>query len=562
MKRSITLLVLIFSFISYAQWSGSSNLNLALSDTISNGSHLNPKAVSDGNNGAIIIWSRATNIHGQRVNSEGIIQWQENGIDVGHAKDPVFLSWLEKPVVVSDDSGGAIIAWADYNQKRIIGASRIRPDGTKVWDKIIYFSETGTRTNPDICSDGNSGAFITWEDTRNGSSNIDIFVQHINYAGDISWDLNGVAASLAIQNQTVPKVAFDGNNGVFVTWADNRILDSDIYAQLINSQGEPQFQTNGMPVCVMSNNPAGNPKIVNTQIGKAIIAWTDGRSGGTWDIYAQKVNQDTIGWLSSINGVSVCSEIRSQWKCEMIADGFGGAIISWQDSRRISFNEEDVYVQKISSTGQAEWQQNGIVVCNQPGNPTVLHSIASDGDGGAVISWQDNRNGNTDLYAQRVHRSGTIMWIDNGVAVSTAPLSQITQTVCNDGYGGAIIAWSDARHGPHLYIYGQGVDSTGTLGGTTSVDDEFIANNFILNQNYPNPFNPSTSIQYAVGSMQLVSLKVYDLLGREVATLVDEEKPAGSYEINFDATGLASGVYIYRLHARNYSESKKLILIR
>lgn len=164
-------------------------------------------------------------------------------------------------------------------------------------------------------------------------------MQHIDYKGTITWDTSGVAACLAVQNHTLPKVASDDMGGVFITWADNYILDSDIYAQLINSQGEPQYQQNGMPVCVMSNNPAGNPRIVNNNIGEAIIAWTDGRSGGTWDIYAQKVNQDTIGWLTEINGVSICNEVRSQWKCEMIADGLGGAIINWQDTRRISFNE-------------------------------------------------------------------------------------------------------------------------------------------------------------------------------------------------------------------------------
>jgi hypothetical protein len=561
-KNAIITLSLFFTISISAQWSNDPTLNMHLSDTVSAGSMLTPKAVSDGNNGAIFVWSRGLELYGQRVNNGGVIQWQENGIIVGTARDPNFLSFLEKPVVVSDDSGGAIIVWVEYNKKRIIAASRIRPDGTKVWDKLICFSETGTRTNPAICKDGNSGAFIAWEDTRNGSSNIDIFVQHLNFEGIALWDSNGVAACLAVQNQTVPKVAEDGMGGVFVTWADNRILDSDIYAQLFNTLGTPQFQSNGMPVCLMSNNPSNNPRIVNTQIGEAIIAWTDGRSGGTWDIYAQKVNQDTIGWLSNINGVSVCSEIRSQWKCEMIADGLGGAIISWQDSRRLSFDEEDVYAQKISSVGTAQWGINGIVVCNQPGNPTVLHSIASDGDGGALICWQDNRNGNTDLYVQKVYREGTIMWTENGVAVSTAPLSQITQTICDDGNGGAIIAWSDARHGAFLYIYGQGVDSEGNLGGTTSVDEEVLTNDFKLSQNYPNPFNPGTSIQYAISGRQFVSLKVYDVLGKEIARLVDEYRSEGNYEVTFDASNLASGIYFYKLQAGSFNESKKMILMK
>jgi photosystem II stability/assembly factor-like uncharacterized protein len=85
---------------------------------------------------------------------------------------------------------------------------------------------------------------------------------------------------------------------------------------------------------------------------------------------------------------------------------------------------------------------------------------------------------------------------------------------------------------------------------------------FMLMQNYPNPFNPSTRIVYRVGSRESVSLRVYDVLGREVATLVNEVKQPGSYEVSWVASGFASGVYLYRLQAGNYIDTKKLILLK
>ncbi len=88
------------------------------------------------------------------------------------------------------------------------------------------------------------------------------------------------------------------------------------------------------------------------------------------------------------------------------------------------------------------------------------------------------------------------------------------------------------------------------------------ADGFQLLQNYPNPFNPVTSIQYSVGSKQFVTLKVYDLLGNEVAVLVNEEKPAGNYMVNFNAAGLASGIYFYRLKAGNFTQNHKMILLK
>jgi hypothetical protein len=93
-------------------------------------------------------------------------------------------------------------------------------------------------------------------------------------------------------------------------------------------------------------------------------------------------------------------------------------------------------------------------------------------------------------------------------------------------------------------------------------DKNILPTEFVLEQNYPNPFNPVTSLQYTIGSRQYVSLKVYDILGREVVTVVNEEKLAGSYEIVFDAPELSSGIYYYRLETNGFSQTKKMILLK
>ncbi len=85
---------------------------------------------------------------------------------------------------------------------------------------------------------------------------------------------------------------------------------------------------------------------------------------------------------------------------------------------------------------------------------------------------------------------------------------------------------------------------------------------YSLSQNYPNPFNPTTNIKYSISSNQFVTLKVYDVLGNEVKTLVSENKEAGNYTVKFDASNLASGIYFYRLKAGNFSSVKKLILLK
>jgi hypothetical protein len=85
---------------------------------------------------------------------------------------------------------------------------------------------------------------------------------------------------------------------------------------------------------------------------------------------------------------------------------------------------------------------------------------------------------------------------------------------------------------------------------------------FALEQNYPNPFNPATRIPFSVRGSGFVSLKVYDILGREVRTIVNENLQSGSYEVTFNAEGLASGVYFYRLQAGNYAETRRMMLAK
>jgi hypothetical protein len=99
-------------------------------------------------------------------------------------------------------------------------------------------------------------------------------------------------------------------------------------------------------------------------------------------------------------------------------------------------------------------------------------------------------------------------------------------------------------------------------------DKDELPKEFSLLQNYPNPFNPTTKINYEIPLIggdergEFVTLKVYDVLGNEVATLVNEEKPAGEYEVEFDGSELSSGIYFYQLKTGSFIESKKMILMK
>jgi len=116
------------------------------------------------------------------------------------------------------------------------------------------------------------------------------------------------------------------------------------------------------------------------------------------------------------------------------------------------------------------------------------------------------------------------------------------------------------------YTYFAGTIGSGVLKKVVITNVENIQNNlpskFVLEQNYPNPFNPTTTVKYSIPNSGNVTLKVYDVLGNEVATLVNEERPAGVYEVEFDASRLSSGIYFYKLLSGVFISTKKMILIK
>ncbi len=106
---------------------------------------------------------------------------------------------------------------------------------------------------------------------------------------------------------------------------------------------------------------------------------------------------------------------------------------------------------------------------------------------------------------------------------------------------------------------------TGKYSQVTGINEPGLSalpTEFSLSQNYPNPFNPSTKISFNLAETGFISLIVYDVLGNEVSTLVNEEKPAGEYEVEFSGNGLTSGVYFYQLRTGSFIQTKKMILMK
>src|SRR5690606_16577033 len=131
-------------------------------------------------------------------------------------------------------------------------------------------------------------------------------------------------------------------------------------------------------------------------------------------------------------------------------------------------------------------------------------------------------------------------------------------------HSNATISWNIVDSDGYLYASANGLGLYKSNSIVTSTDSQPLPEkiSFKLEQNYPNPFNPTTTISYQIKEGGLVKLKVYDILGKEVATLVKEEQPNGNYSVKFDASNLPSGVYMYSLRVNNFSENRKMILLK
>jgi len=149
----------------------------------------------------------------------------------------------------------------------------------------------------------------------------------------------------------------------------------------------------------------------------------------------------------------ICAASGDQRAPQIIPDGSGGAIITWEDPRSGTTNY-NIYAQRVNSGGTVQWTTNGVAICTASGDQR-FPQIIPDGSGGAIITWYDYRSGpNNDIYAQRVDSEGAVQWAGNGVAICTASGDQYRPQIIPDGSGGAIITWQDHRSGsanPDIY---------------------------------------------------------------------------------------------------------------
>jgi hypothetical protein len=359
------------------------------------------------------------------------------------------------------------------------------------------------------------------------------------------WMTGGVPICTAANTQVNPKLDVDGLGGAIFTWQDKRNnTDYDIYAQRVNASGAMQWATNGVVICNAINTQS-NPRIEPDGANGALIGWVDKRNSSDYNIYSQRINSaGTVQWTA--NGVAVCSAANNQSALDMKYIGSAGLVLSWKDDR---VNTNEIYTQLISLSGSPQLAANGIKLSNalKSINPNTI----SDGNGGAIIAWQDSTVLGWDITAQKLNSTGATQWANGGVTVCNAGDDQINVSQVLDGNGGAVFAWYDHRNATDYDIYAHHL----YFDGSSSVGiNELYANNAIESSCFPNPISNNSIIQLKNNLLHCNwELSIYNSFGQLILTqsLNADEK----YFLN--SANFEAGVYFYFISFKNQKASTK-----
>ena len=211
-------------------------------------------------------------------------------------------------------------------------------------------------------------------------------------------------------------------------------------------------------VCNFSGSQT-NVQMVADGTGGYIAVWEDTRNPST-DIFAQHISATgTLLWAA--DGVPLCTAAFNQLTPKIVTDGAGGAVIVWIDDRNGGgAGNYDIYAQRVNASGVVQWGADGVPVCTATGIQTAVQLLADNS--GAMIVWSDGRVGsaNADIYAQRLNQAGTALWTIDGVSVCNASsLQNIPQIISDGGAGSAIICWEDWRNFSQPDIYAQHISN-------------------------------------------------------------------------------------------------------
>jgi len=424
----------------------------------------------------------------------------------------------------TNDEGYLIIGNQGYGKIILIKTNNL---GDTIWTRIIIGCIDNERAH-------------SMEKTMSG----DYTVFATGFAHYLSWPLlikiDDIGDTIWVK--TLPGDTWETTGGmqtddggyilsIYDTGVGELSFNRNLYGSLIktDSEGELLWQ-----------------KYYDVEKTSSVIQLEDGGNIFTGILSSSKVylmRTDSVGnsiWIKTYNFYS--DYLTNNKLCHTSDDGF---LIMLYDS-------SDIRLIKTDPFGNLTWSKTYGDVGNEYGN-----SLQPTSDGNYIITGYTTSfsQGDKDFWIIKINDSGNTLWSKSFGTEN----DDIGNSIIENNNGGYILVgtiWFDFPSESSILLAELSSDSV------TGVNSDFIFKEFELKQNYPNPFNPITTVKYQIPKLSFVTLKIYGVLGNEIATLVNEEKPAGTYEITWYAENLPNGVYFCKLKTGTFVDTKKMILLK
>lgn len=601
--------------LGYKMWASN---GLLISNNPQSSSLVDYDLMVDSDDNAVLVFtdtrnSGNLNVFAYRITSAGNFFWGSNGISLSATAD-----YQPNPKVTQTTDGNFVVAWIIATNPFKIALQKLSPSGNKLWgsNPIIISSATEGYNYPAIVpSDSNS--VIVLHTATTGSfpaQTVRLRATKVSENGTVRWitsiqDIGTIAAF------TVPKVYSDKNSGSIIAWHDDRDMNNlqSAYVQRVSSSGSLYFPVNGMELSLQANRHKFNPVATIDPVTEEVyVFWRETNSLQNQDgITGQKLSANGLRqWTDNGNIFKDLSSTNTSSISSLNALMGGGKTYLFYLQGGGSGLNQAVEGFACNASGNFVWPGNIITLSNATQEKLQMVS-AVDVFFNCKLAWGDNRGSGRGIYAQDINPSGQL-----GNPVVPVELASFTSSVKDNI---VLLNWVTAseinNRGFEIErVFSQTDGNTGSAAqgqnywnkigfiegkGTSlalaeySFEDRYLSSGtynyrikqldfdgsckyynlnetirigkpsvFELSQNYPNPFNPGTLISWRSPVDGWQSLKVFDVLGIEIVTLVDEYKPAGNYQVTFDASYLSSGIYFYKLISGNFTETKKMLLIR
>jgi len=457
-----------------------------------------------------------------------------------------------------------------------------------LWTKKI--GGTGIDVGNEIIQTSDGSFIIASYTTSFGAGQRDAYLVKLDSFGDILWQKT-YGTNLLEQAYSVKET----NDGGLIISAFIYATTANFFLIKTNRNGDTLWTKN----IGLSGNDFGTNIQLTDDGGFLIVGYTDSNiSSGDRDVWLLRVDSTgTILWQRTYGG----TDADEGFKLLKLSDG--NLLIPGYSESFSSGGDRDGWMVKTDPSGNFMWSKSfggseyddfAAAAEDEDGNLYFTGTSVSSGNrniwivktdpvgdhiftksyGGSDEEWgydikrtddgnfivtgssRSNSSGLSQLWLLKIDELGDTLWTKLFTSVNGSTGYSVIQAKDN-GFAVTGVAASSGT-GSDVWVIRLKPE------GTSVIDDEIfrLPMTFDLMQNYPNPFNPTTIIKFSIPQRSNVSLKIYDVLGNEIATLVKEEKERGDYSVNFDATLLASGMYLYRIQAGTFVETKKMVLLR